>query len=992
MFINNQENLCFMKKQSNLFKLLFLFLALFSFLNINAQEMTVTGVVTDASDGMPLPGVTVAIKGTTTGTITTPDGTYTLKANKGQILVYSFIGYKNVESIVGDQSQINIALDADVIGMEEVVVIGYGVQKKEDKTGSVYSVTDKDIQTVAIQDPIEGIQGKVAGVTIRKGGSDPNSGFDVKIRGASGLSSGTNPLYVVDGVVGVDPTTIAPEDIASFNVLKDASSAAIYGSRGANGVIIITTKQGETGKTKIDVGVYGTYDQVAARSRLDLMSADEYRAYAIEKGVSIRDYEANTDWQDEIYRNAFSNNQNVAFSGGNEYGNYRASISHNNQNGVVKNSGKERTIMRLNASTKAFNDKLKLSMNLANTIEHNDYINYGSSGADGLLFQAFQRNPTLPVKNEDGSFFQLPSPEINNYSNPSALLEDIQNERDAKRLLAGLKADVDLFKDFKLTLNSAYTRDDHESFYFEAYRNTALNGDGSGSRSYGNNSSVLFEAFGTYNKSIQKHTLNVVGGYSYQKFGWTGFSAYGRDPGSDFTMSNDLASMARVNPGDISSYKGESKLISGFGRFAYNYDNRYYLTGTIRHDGSSKFGANKEWGWFPSASIAWNVKNESFMRDVDLLSQLKIRIGYGQTGNQEIDSYKNIALYGVTGYTKDPITGTTYVDYGALQNPNPNLKWEVNEEINVGLDLGFFNSRLTVSADYFSKKTKDLIYVYTVPVPPNLVTTQLANAGAIDIDGFELVLNGHILDLQNFKWRSGLTLTHSKAIVSALGNDEYPAVEKVNEGYLQEPLGYGTYTQIMQEGLERGTFYGPKFAGIDSKTGKFLYYTATTGKYVTYDLLQEEDKQILGTAQPKLELGWSNTIEFAKNWDATFVIRGMFGHKIVNGTAMVFDNPNYFPNRNILNSSKDRNISGNSDWSDYWLEKGDFVRLENVTIGYNIPVDKVNWLSRAKVFVSGNNLLTLTSYTGIDPSSIGIDIFNVYPKSTSVSCGINLTF
>ncbi len=956
-----------------------------------AQTITVTGTITDATDGTPLIGATVLEKNTSNGTVTNLDGVYSLEVQQGAYLVFSYIGYEKQE-IQASSSILNAQLNPTSEMLEEVLVIGYGVQKKTDKTGAVFSVSEDEIQTVAIQDPIEGIQGKIAGITIRKSGSDPNAGFDVKIRGASGLSSSTNPLYVVDGIVGVDPTTIAPEDIESFNVLKDASSAAIYGSRGANGVIIITTKRGKEGRSKVEFSSYVTADQVAARSRLNLMSADEFRAYGNDLGIEIRDLGHSTDWQDAIYRQGLSHNESFAFSGGNEKSTYRASVANNMMQGVIKNSGKNRSIMRVNAQTKAFDDKITLSMNVANTIEHNEYVNYGSSGADGTLFQAFQRNPTLPIYNEDGTYYQDPTQPVNNYSNPVAILNDIQNERDAKRVLAGLKADYDVFPGLKLTVNGAYTRDDDELFYFEPQHNGPLNGEGKASRTYNNSNSMLFETFANYSKEFKSHNFSALGGYSYQKFGWDGFSAYGENPGSDFTMAHDLASLAKVVPGNINSWKGESKLISGFGRFVYNYDRKYFVTATLRRDGSSRFGENHKWGLFPSGSFAWNLKNESFMQSIDFLSLAKFRVGYGQTGNQEIDTYRNIALFGVTGYTLNPVTNRYTVNYGAIQNPNPNLKWEVNTEINFGFDFGFFNDRITGSVDYYNKKTTDLIYIYTVPVPPNLVNTTLANAGAIDINGVEVVLSGHILDNEIIKWKSTIVASHDKAIVTSLGNEDFPPVEKVPQGYLQEPLGFGSFTQILKEGEEGGTFYGPKFAGIDQNSGAFLYERAD-GTYTTIDNITDDDKQILGHAQPTLELGWSNSVTIANNWDVNFTFRGMFGHDILNATNMVFDNPTYFPTRNVLNTAPERTLlKGPSDFSDYFLEKGDFVRLENITIGYSINAAKYNWLNKARIFVSGNNLWTITKYTGIDPSSIGVDIFNVYPKSTSVTMGFNLVF
>ncbi len=955
-------------------------------------QTKITGIVTDAEGGTTLPGVNIIEKNSGIGSITNIDGNYSISVPSDAILVFSYVGYEPQEVVVGTQTIINIQLQNQFELLDEVIVIGYGVQKKSDKTGAVFNVSSDEIQTIAIQDPIEGIQGKVSGVTIRKSGSDPNAGFEVNIRGASGLSSSTNPLYVIDGVVGVDPTTISPEDIESFNILKDASSAAIYGSRGANGVIIITTKRGKKDQTKIEVNSYLTVDQVSSRSRLDLMSADEYRAYVEELGYTIRDEGYSTDWQDAIYRTGFSHNESAAISGGNANSNYRASVSNSNMEGVVMNSSKNRTIMRLNAQTKGLNEKLTLSMNLANTIEHNSYVNYGSPGADGTLFQAFQRNPTLPIYDEDGNYYQDPTTPVNNYSNPVSILNDIQNERDAKRLLGNVKADFEIISGLIFTVNAAYTRDDDEKWYFEPASNGPLNGEGKAERTYNNNYSYLLEAFLNYTKEFGNHNLNLLGGYSFQEFGWDGFKAYGENPTSDYFQSDNLGSLSKVEPGDIGSWKGSSRLISGFGRLVYNYNSKYFLTATLRRDGSSRFGENNQWGLFPSASLKWNIASEAFMSAIPMISQLQLRAGYGQTGNQEIGTYKDIALFGITDQIPDPITGDYTVTYGAIQNANPDLKWEVNTEINIGLDFGFFESRLTGSVDYYNKKTTDLIYVYTVPVPPNLYPTTLANAGEIDINGIEGVLSGYIIDKAKLKWKSTIVVSHSEAVVAALGNEDFPPVDKVYEGWLQEPLGYGTSTQVMMEGFQRGTWYGPKFAGIDKNTGAFLYEKAD-GTYNTIDNIDDDDKQVLGTALPKLDIGFSNNVKLYKNWDVSFTFRGMFGHDILNATNMVFDNPSYFPTRNILVTAPDRTeLKGSSDFSDYFLEKGNFVRLENITIGYNFNIKENKLIKSARAYIAGNNLITITNYSGIDPSTIGIDIFNVYPKSTSVTLGFNLIF
>jgi iron complex outermembrane receptor protein len=722
------------------------------------------------------------------------------------------------------------------------------------------------------------------------------------------------------------------------------------------------------------------------------MTADEYRAYGNKLGVEYTDEGYNTDWQNAIYRTGISNNESVAIAGGVNNSSYRASITNTGLQGVVENSSKNRTIMRLNAQTKGLNEKLNLAVSLANTIEKNNYINYGSSGADGALYQAFQRNPTIPIYNDDGSYYQSATPPVNNYSNPVAIINDIQNEREAKRLLANVKADLEIIDGLIFSVNGAYTRDDDESWYFEPASNGPLNGEGKGSRSYNNNYSYLLEGFLNYTKQFNEHNLNLLGGYSFQEMGWDGFSAYGENPSSDFFQANNLGSLSKVNPGDISSWKGSNRTISGFGRVVYNYNQKYFVTGTLRRDGSSKFGENNQWGLFPSGSVKWDITRESFMSAVPVISQLQLRVGYGQTGNQDIGTYKDIALFGITDHVQDATTGETTVVYGSIQNANPDLKWEVNTELNVGLDFALFKSRLNGSIDVYNKKTTDLLYTYNVNSPPYLYDQLLVNAGAIDVNGIEAVLSGYIIDKTKLKWKSTFVISHDESIVTATGNKEFPGDKYVLEGYLMEPLGYGTSTQVLMEGYQRGTWYGPKFAGIDQNTGDFLYEMAD-GTLDTKDKVDVEDYQILGNSQPKLEIGFSNYIKLYNNWDINFTFRGMFGHKILNATNMVFDNPNYFPTRNVLSTAPERTeITEESFFSDYWLEDGGFLRLENITIGYNFNVKNSRLFKQARAYIAGNNLFTITKYSGIDPSAIGIDIFNVYPKTTSFTVGFNLVF
>ncbi|MBZ0243796.1 MAG: SusC/RagA family TonB-linked outer membrane protein, partial [Bacteroidales bacterium] len=545
-----------------------------------------------------MPGANVLIKGTLIGASTDFDGNYVLEnvpAGQEIEVETSFVGFlpksHKLTLSAGETRTLNLELEVDAVILEETVVIGYGIQKKSDRTGAVLSVDAAELNKGVLTDPIQGIQGKMAGVVVSKKGGDPNAGFDVKIRGASTLSTSTSPLYVVDGVPGVDPTTIAPEDIESFNVLKDASSAAIYGSRGANGVIIITTKRGSDtkGKAQIDFNTYLSTDHVA--NRLDLLSADQIRNYVAENNLNFNDGGANVDWQDEIFRQGTSQNYALSIAGGDKNSSYRTSLSHQDFSGVVIGTEKKRTIARINVDQKAFDDRLTISAGIAGTFETNEYVDYSGNGPNDVLYQAYQRNPTDPVRNADGSFHEIERQF--QYYNPVAIVDMIQNERDAKRFFGFLKADLDIYRGLSAGVNLAYTRDDYENSYFEPTTLRLGKHEGFGKREYGNYSSKILETTLRYNKDLGLHNLNLVGGYSFQEDFNTGFFAQGKQPFINNVGANDLNFIQNVVPGDdLKSWKGSNRLISFFGRGIYNYDSKYYFTATIRRDGSSKFGVN----------------------------------------------------------------------------------------------------------------------------------------------------------------------------------------------------------------------------------------------------------------------------------------------------------------------------------------------------------------------------------------------------------------
>ena len=977
-----------------------LLLLLFAISSAFGQTATLRGVVTDRATGETMPGANVLIKGTLIGTSTDFDGNYVLEnvpAAKEIEVETSFVGFLptslKVTLNAGETRTLNLGLEVDAVILEETVVIGYGIQKKSDRTGAVLSIDADELNKGVLTDPIQGIQGKMAGVVVSKKGGDPNAGFDVKIRGASTLSTSTSPLYVVDGVPGVDPTTIASEDIESFNVLKDASSAAIYGSRGANGVIIITTKRGSDtkGKAQIDFNTYLSTDYVA--NRLDLLSADQIRNYVAENNLNFNDGGANVDWQDEIFRQGTSQNYALSISGGDKNSSYRTSLSHQDFSGVVIGTEKKRTIGRINVDQKAFDDRLTISAGISGTFETNEYIDYGGNGPNDVLYQAYQRNPTDPVRNEDGSFYEIERQF--QYYNPVAIVDMIQNERDAKRFFGFLKADLDIYRGLSAGVNLAYTRDDYESSYFEPTTLRLGKHEGYGRRAYENFSSKILETTLRYNKDLGLHNINLVGGYSFQEDFNTGLSAQGKKPFINSLGANDLSFLQNVVAGDINSHKGSNRLISFFGRGIYNFNSKYYVTATVRRDGSSKFGVNNKWGWFPSASVMWNITGEDFMSDVNFINALKLRVGYGITGSQEFSNYQGLAYYQASGNTINFETGEESILMGYANAANPNIKWEENAELNIGIDFGLFEDKISGSIDYFQKTTYDLLGLYSVPMPPYPAPSMWANVGEFKVNGLEVFVQGYPMRNKNFDWKTAIVFSTYKQDVVTLSNDEFDMAE-LHEGWLSGRglVGDLNWTQIVKPGMSLGTWYMPEYAGL-SADGKFLFYTEAGG--VTRDIEKAERRDV-GSAQPKFELGWSNYFTFYKNFDASFTVRGVFGNKIFNTTNLIFGNPIWLPDINVLQSALDekaRGLNDNPRLSSYYLEDGSFIRLDNVSIGYNIKNLKV--VKNIRVYFTSNNLLTITNYSGVDPEisatglSFGLDQYNVYPKTRTFTLGVNVT-
>lgn len=964
-----------------------------------SQTGTVTGKITD-TDGMALIGANVVVKGTTIGTITDIDGNYKLPGvpEGEQVIAASFIGFNTSETNIimgaGETQNIDFTLIEDIATLDELIVIGYGVQKKSDKTGAVAHIKAEDMNGGVITDPLQAIQGKTAGVMITKKGGDPNSGFKVKIRGASGFDSETQPLYVIDGVQGVDPTTIAPEDIESYNVLKDAASTAIYGSRGSNGVIIITTKKGSAENSQVSFNTKFSADQVA--QKLDLLTAPELRNFVSDNGLNFTDGGADTDWQDEIFRTGITQSYNLNFSGGTEKSTYYASLTHADWEGVMKGTEKERTIGKVNISHKALNDRLTLSGSLAGTFEQNDYENYDGYDKDDIIYQAFSRNPTDPVYNDDGDYYK--TIRAFNYENPIAVINEFDNIREAKRFFGNFKADLEIITGLIASVNVGYIRDDHVTSYFRPKNVYATADNGFGKKEYKNNEQKLIDVTGSYLKTINEvHNINAMLGYSWQESYTSGFYSQAENPQSDYLSYNNLGSFIDITSSSISSWASMWRLAGFFGRVQYNYNSKYYLSASLRRDGSSKFGADNKWGWFPTASLGWDLHKESFLEDVTLLDQLKLRTSYGVSGNQEFGEYKSQVVFEATGTATNPETGEQVTTFGPAWNENPELRWEKTSEVNVGIDFAILNSRISGSIEYYNKITDDLIGEYSVPVPPNLAKKTFANSGSMKNSGFEFFAQAHIVDNGTIKWKTSINASHNKTIINDLG--DFVEGEVRREGYLSGRglIGDLNYVTGNVEGEELGAFYLPVYVGL-SDDGVFLYESQTGG--LTRELSSAK-RQLVGTPLPSVELGWSNTLTFFENWTLDFSLRSMIGNDVYNATRMFFDYPGLLPSLNASPDAIDWYNDGRTSGpaiADIYVEDASFLRMDYASLGYTFNTSSLDWVKKLKVYVASNNLFTITGYSGIDPETemdgltFGVDQYNVYPKTRTVSFGINATF
>ena len=979
--------------------LLITIIALFSVSISFGQGRVVTGTVIETDTGDPIPGVNVVVKGTTNGTVTDLDGKYSVTfSDEGAILVYSFVGYVTQEMQIGNQSAIDISLDSDVTALSEVVVIGYGTQEKKEITSAVASVKAEDFNVGNVQNPAQLIQGKVAGLTITRAGANPNGGYDIRLRGLSTLGANTSPLIVIDGVVGASLDNVDPNDIASMDVLKDGSAAAIYGTRGSSGVILVTTKGGREGKMVADYN--GSFIFESPYRFQPVLDATQWRQLSSEIGLG-QDYGANTNWFEEITQTGKSQVHNLAVSGGSKSTTYRASINYRDVEGIALKTGSQTINTRVNLNHKALNNRLTLTMNLGGSWRKVEY------GQDDAFKFATIYNPTAPVRSDDptydqyGGFFELVQFD---YKNPVAILEQNINDGTETRLNVNAKAAYEIVDNLIFDMSYAIQSksllrgryNSKQSFWGGMDRN------GNAERELDDDFNQLFESTLRWNGDLSNGSIDVVGGYSYQEFVYEGFNARGGDFITDqFTYNNlGAASEFPAGLGTIDSYKNENKIIAFFGRVNFNWNSTYFLSASGRYEGSSRFGENNKWGFFPG--ISGGVELANFINSASV-TNLKLRASYGVTGNNLPESLLSIERYGPG--SNFFYNGAYVPGYGPVSNANPDLRWEKKAEFNIGVDYALVNDKLFGSIEYYTRETNDLLQLFTVPTPPNLYNETWTNVGNLKNSGFELLLNWRAVDNSNFTYTPTITFTKyiSNDIVSLSDSTqgfEYGIRDISNMG---SPGQNNTPLIRVQEGWPIGQIWGLVYEGI-SPTGDWMHKDLNEDGQI-----DNLDRTVIGNGMPEIELGWNNSFTFGR-WDANVFFRGIFGHDLINQNTGFYAVPNvivtYNPNEGALDMKNENGTYLNTSdgkFSSLHVESASYFKLDNMSVGYNFDMSNSNAFRNIRMYATANNVFVLTGYKGSDPEvrysdndggvlAPGIDRRNTWYLARSFALGVSLGF
>lgn len=948
------------------------------------QQKTVSGLVTD-SKGEPITGANVLEKGTTNGVISDIDGKYSINvASNNSILIVSFVGYTSQEVTVGTQTTVNVSLEESAIGLDEIVVVGYGTQQKRAVSGSVANVTEKSFNQGITRTAADFIQGKVAGLTITTSTGDVTAEQTMRLRGTSSLTGSSEPFVVIDGVPGLSLNSVAPQDIESISILKDASAAAIYGSRSASGVILITTKKGTQNRTTVDYNGYVAFDQVS--NKPDLLDAAGYREYTQGAGMNITPFDkgADTDWFGEIMRTGVSQNHDLSLSGAGANNSYRVSVSYLDQQGVVMDNYQEKINTRFSVTQKALDNKLDL--NISGGLNQRDYQQTDTRN----FILAYNVVPTIPVYNEDGTWWD--SDEYDQ-GNPVRNMTFNKFPKKRSQLYVNGKANLTLFTGLTAGINVYKERESYdEANYTDSRTRYGRADNGIASRRFWTRNKNLLETTVNYAKKVGSHDFNVLGGYSYEDFMHEEAFAQNRFFVTNIFGYNNLNAGEKLQPGDVTSSANMNKLISFFGRVNYSYLDRYIISAALRRDGSSKFGANNKWGTFPSVSAAWRVIDEPFMESLKgTIDELKLRAGWGISGNQSgLDPYQSMSLYGTSGLYYD--NGAWRNSYSVSQNPNPDLRWETTSMFNVGVDFSVLNARISGTIEYYNKITEDLLYSYPVPVPPYMYSSMVANVGSMSNKGIEMTLTGDILRMNDFRWTMSVNAAHNANKITKLseeGTDFTTSSIKVGSAWVRG--GSTNTTHIIEEGYQVGQFYGPECTGLDD-----------AGKYIETDVngdgsITSADYTYIGEAQPLLTYGINNNLTY-KNWDLSFFIRGVYGNDVLNFSKMSYANLQWLPGANALKEGVTLGLKQSPRFNSYYIEDGSFARLDNMTLSHSIMPKDMLGISNIRVYATTHNLFTITKYKGVDPEvpmnglDPGIEGREYYPKSRTFMLGVNVIF
>ncbi len=943
-----------------------------------AQDITVQGTVTDEA-GETLIGATVQQKGTSNGTVTDFDGNFTLTVPSNAILSVSYIGYTPKEIAVNGQTNLTIVLSNDDQMLNEVVVIGYGTMDKKELTSAISHVSEKDFLTVSSLDPSMMIQGKVAGVSITNTGTgDPNNQASIQIRGVSSRSAGLGPLIVIDGVPGGNLTNINPNDIASFDVLKDGAASAIYGTRGSNGVIVVTTKKGsKDGQTHTSYS--GQYSWDFINKELQMMNAQEYRDVRLGWGDTGVDLGGNIDWLDETSRTGGAMQHTLTLSGGNDKSNYRVSADYRNAHGIDLRSKREEYGARAAVMHTTKNGLFTLTANIAPRIIYRD-------NADWSVFKdAIEANPTTPLMNPDDPslYYNFQGQVVG--SNPverqrlekdHAITKLLDWDGTVKLNLLPLLAKNE---DSPHHLSTQVMFADHQysndnSWFRPSTSTIAINNgrEGEASRSYGKESQYVFEWLTNYSGKFGLHYIKGMAGYSYQYSKYSGFNAENKDFPNDGLTSDNLGSGEYAKEeGEVmmGSYQNDAKLIAFFGRVSYNYDDRYMLTASLRHEGSSKFGIDNKWGNFPAISAGWRISSENFMKDITWINDLKLRADFGVTGNQDFGSY--LSLNTMTGFGYYFYNGKYFQVWGPSKNVNPDLKWEKGKNWNVGLDFSLFNNRLYGSLNYFSRRQQDLLGNYKVSVPPYLFDETFVNVGTMKNTGFEFDLNFRAVDTPTFGYDINLVGTTMSNKFLDFSNSQYVGQDYYDVCGTEDPYPFYNLQRI-QKGESLGNFFMWKYAG-HSTEGEWLVYDRD-GDIIRASQASDADRQQVGNGMPKFTMSMSHTFRY-RNFDLSLFFRGAFFFDIFNIHDFYYGTRNFTGNRLKKAYAKNFEISSSANpvVCDYFLERGDYLKLDMVTLGYTFRPNNWRFLDRVRVFTTAKNLFTLTKFSGVDPSTYQVN-------------------